>query len=91
MEKGTRVGAVHSADATTVKLYGFGIYEGEEIPPKEVNELLSEIGISNPKIRLDNGNIVWGCQCWWGSEEKVKKMIGDRKVEIVDFVKELRI
>jgi hypothetical protein len=84
MEKGTRVGAVQSADATTVKLYGYGIYEGDEIPPKEIDEILAEIGIPNPKITLDNGNVVWGCQCWWGSEERVKKMIGDRKVEIVD-------
>ncbi len=29
----------------------------------------------NPKIRLDNGKIVWGCECWWGSEEEVKKQI----------------
>jgi hypothetical protein len=84
MEKGARVGAVQSANETTVKLYGYGVYEGEEIPPKEVDEFLFEIGLPNPKITLDNGNTVWGGQCWWGSEEKVKRIIGDRKIEIVD-------
>jgi len=37
----------------------------------------------NPIIQLDDGNTVWGCQCMYGSENKVKEMIGDRKVEYV--------
>ena len=20
----------------------------------------------NPRIRLDDGSMIWGCQCWWG-------------------------
>ena len=83
MEIGARVGAVQSADNTTVKLYGYGVYEGEEIPPKEVNEFYAEVGITNPKMTMDNGNVIWGCQCWWGPEKRIKEMIGDRKVEIV--------
>jgi len=38
----------------------------------------------NPCIRLDSGVVVWGMQCWWGDEERVKKMIGSRRVVIVD-------
>lgn len=30
---------------------------------------------TNPKIRLDNGSVVWGCECWWGSEGKTKKAV----------------
>lgn len=26
----------------------------------------------NPKIRLDDGREVWGCECWWGSAEDFK-------------------
>ena len=26
----------------------------------------------NPRIRLDSGDVVWGCQCWWGPEKVVK-------------------
>ena len=83
MEKGSRVGAIKSATDTAVKFYGYGVYEGDEVPPIEVGGVLSEVGIPNPKITLDNGGVVWGCQCWWGSEEKVKKMIGNREVEMV--------
>ncbi len=87
MEKGTRVGAIRNATCETVYLYGFGTYQGDEIPPKGTIGTLGldmgELGRKNPKILLDNGKVVWGCQCWWGSEEKVKEMIGDRKIEFV--------
>lgn len=75
MKKGERVGAIRNANEEIVYLYGFGTYQGYEIHPV--------IGIPNPKILLDNGNVVWGCECWWGSEEKVKQMIGNRKIEFV--------
>jgi len=26
----------------------------------------------SPKIRLDNGSVVWGCECWWGPETPVR-------------------
>lgn len=26
----------------------------------------------NPRIRLDNGSIVWGRECWWGPEDRVQ-------------------
>ena len=77
MEKGTRVGAIRNAKDETVYLYGFGTYQGDELHPA--------IGIPNPKILLDNGSVVWGCECWWGSEEKVTEMIGDRKIEFVSI------
>jgi hypothetical protein len=82
---GTRVGAICDADEE-VNLFGYGIYVGEEIPPKGVTFLgidLNSIGRKNPKIVLDNGDIVWGCQCWWGPEEEIKQAIGGRKVNIV--------
>lgn len=81
-EPGMRVGAILSADEKTVKLLGYGVYLGDEVPPASVDEFLSRFGMTNPKIALDNGNTVWGCQCWWASEEKVREMIGGR--EIVD-------
>lgn len=82
MKPGMRVGAILSADEKTVKLLGYGVYLDDEVPPPSVDESLHLIGITNPKIALDNGNTVWGCQCWWASEEKAREMIGGR--EIVD-------
>jgi hypothetical protein len=25
---------------------------------------------TNPKIRLDSGQELWGCECWWGDAEQ---------------------
>lgn len=38
----------------------------------------------NPRIRLDNGDIVWGRECWWGPEEKVQGELDAAKT-IVDI------
>ena len=76
MKTGDRVGAILSANDKEVKLCGYGIYEGD---------ITSPLGFPNPKIKLDNGKTVWGYQCWWGSEEKVKSMIGDRKIIETDI------
>jgi hypothetical protein len=73
MQAGERVGAVLGASKgsenikSVVRFLGYGIYLGCEVNP--------DIGISNPKIQLDNGNIVWGFQCWWGSEDKIKEQL----------------
>ena len=69
---GDRVGAILSATADTVHLLGYGVYEGYCTVP--------DLDVENPKIRLDDGRIVWGYQCWWGSEEVVRARIGDRKI-----------
>lgn len=82
---GMRVGAVLSADENIVKFLGYGTYAGEEIPP---DGFLHDIGVSNPKIILDNGDVVWGHQCWWGDEEKVKRVIGEREVVVVSLAGE---
>lgn len=88
MEKiGDRVGAIQKADINEVHLYGYGVYQGQELPAKGAFDFFGqdahELGIKNPKILLDNGNIVWGAQCWWGSEEKIKEAIGNRKIILV--------
>lgn len=88
MKMGDRVGAIRNADKETVYLFGYGTYEGDVVPPVGTIGAfgidVGEIGVKNPKISLDNGKVVWGCQCWWSSEEKTKYMIGDRKVEAVE-------
>ena len=78
---GDRVGAVcgKSDDGSHVLFFGFGTYQGEEVPGPEVfgpmGVKLHEYGIKNPKILLDSGEVVWGCECWWGSEAKIQEAL----------------
>ena len=77
-EKGDRVGAIQSADQEKVNFYGYGTYQGDSVPPENVGGF--NCGVPNPEILLDNGKTVFGCECWWGPEENIKKTIGDRVV-----------
>jgi len=79
-EIGQRVGAMRDADKDEVRMFGYGVYSGDEIPPVE---FMMSSKMTNPKITLDNGSVVWGYQCWWGDEESVKEAIGKRQVVTV--------
>lgn len=78
---GTRVGAIcgKSDDGPHVLFFGYGTYQGEEVPGPDVfgptGIKLCEYNIPNPKILLDSGEIVWGCECWWGDEADIKKAL----------------
>lgn len=46
-------------------------------------ERIEEIKLSmtkNPCIKLDNGNIVWGMESWWGPEDKFEEKFGGRTI-----------
>lgn len=77
VQVGDRVGAILKADKEQVWLLGYGVYQGHQLLPEGLS-LYTEH--KNPKILLENGQVVWGLQCWWGSEESIKKSIGARKV-----------
>lgn len=87
MKKGIRVAAILEAKDRVVKLFGYGTYQGEEIPPKEIGGL--NIGLPNPKLLLDNGKIIWGCECYWGDEEEFNKRYEGFEIVKVD-IDELR-
>ncbi len=79
-EIGDRIGTISHADkgTNTVYLYGFGEYKGESIPSNQVKGIgvmLREANVGNPMLVLDTGETLWGCECWWGSEDKVKTEI----------------
>lgn len=69
---GIRVGALESIDKDNkqVRLFGYGVYLGDE-PPKMFARFGG--GLKSPKIRLDNGKIVWGYMCWWSEEEAIQR------------------
>ena len=79
---GDRIGAILSQDEV-VNLLGYGVYLGDEVPPPEVGGF--NIGLPNPKLQLDNGDIVWGCECWWGDEKSVKKSIEGATINVVSI------
>ena len=83
---GDRVGALCSAEEDTVKIYGFGVYEGDFVPEGVggMGAILASAGASNPRIRLDSGKTVYGCECWWGPEEEIKAQVAqyDTVVEV---------
>ena len=89
--KGQRVGAILGSEKGTVKFFGYGIYEGEFIPKEAVGflaDICREGKRKNPRIKLDNGKVVYGCECWWGSEEAIRDQVaGYENVVVVDINK----
>lgn len=83
---GERVGAIISASEGTFLFAGYGSYQGDNVPPKEVNPLLAEFNVKTPEILLDSGQTIYGCECWWGPEVKVKDALSKAtKVVLVDI------
>lgn len=93
--KGSRVGAILTTEGTRkVHFLGYGTYVGDEVP-KEAVGMLAEMARSfkrtNPKIALDSGKVVYGCECWWGPEDEVRQRLEtfDEVVEVdIDEVRE---
>jgi len=81
---GMRVGVFYSCTETTLALLGYGVYEGEEIPPEDI--LMPEVGppalvgLALPKLRLDDGQVAWGCEIWWEREAYVKTLEEGRQI-----------
>jgi hypothetical protein len=80
---GDRVVAIsHTDDDKMCHIYGCGVYEGDYIMPTVKNggpvgviaDMARKLGHKNPRIKLDDGNIVWGCECWWGPESVLDKI-----------------
>ena len=90
MKIGERIGAILGSNNESVEFLGYGVYEGDEIPINAVGqiaEIIKEVGNLNAKLKLDDGSIVYGCECWWGAEEKVKTILKDRVVNLVSITK----
>lgn len=89
---GDRMGVVRNAgketrdgqEVTVAYLFGYGEYQGEKVPPEDVNPIFHELKIPNPCIKLDNGTEVYGFESWWGPEEAVKKRFADYIIEFVE-------
>jgi hypothetical protein len=86
---GERVGAILGSNKDgSIDFFGYGVYEGDFIPLEAVGfvaDIIREMKHTNPRIRIDNGQIVYGSECWWGSEDKVMKMLEGKVVNKVSI------
>lgn len=64
IKPGTRVGAIKKSSKKTVHLFGYGVYDGDH--PHAFFDDEPDFEIDSPRITLDDGRTVWGCECWWG-------------------------
>ena len=83
-----RVGAILGAKNGVVEFLGYGVFVGNFELPEHVGGL--NFGQVNPKIELDNGKEVWGCECWWGSEEQIKEELEKYDTVIEVDIEEVR-
>lgn len=83
---GDRMVAIQHVDSEKdeAHVFGFGVYDGEHVPPPEINPGIRRDLISkNPRILLDSGEVVWGCECWWQLEEDFRKKAEKEGLAIV--------
>lgn len=89
-KEGDRVGAIiGSNDDGSVDYLGIGTYLGWKKPsefPEEdrpvgfFGDEITKQDYENAVIKLDDGNIVWGCECWWGGIEAMNKSLEGKKL-----------
>jgi hypothetical protein len=85
---GERVLALMDASGDTARVFGYGTYMGDEVPIGAAGCFGPEMAaanMTNPKIMLDNGKVVWGCECWWGPEVEMGRYLAGRTVVEVDI------
>lgn len=82
-KKGERVIAIASQEDGVIYSFGSGVYTCDEIPPEGIIGPFGQVITPNPKIELDTGEVVWGCECWWGPEEMVKERYLKEGVKVV--------
>lgn len=78
---GARIGAMLGGIDGKVMFLGYGIYVGYRPCPTMDGE-------DNPKLVLDDGSVAWGCECWWGSEEKIRERLGDKEIILCEIVRD---
>lgn len=87
---GERVMAIcgMNEEKNVVEVFGSGVRIADAVPPDGVFMVgidMHKIGHENPCILLDNGEEVFGCECWWGPEESLKKRIEGFKTKVVSI------
>jgi hypothetical protein len=100
---GDRVGALLSVKGRVIELLGYGTYDGHQPIDDDALGWMADalranrdegLYCDNPRIRLDDGSHVWGCECWWGGERavrsKVRKWADEGRVVLRIDINEIR-
>jgi hypothetical protein len=88
MKIGTRVGAISGVTNSVARLLGYGVYEGSFLPLEATGYralFLLEHNKKTARIRLDSGEVIYGCECIWMNENRMKKFIAPFQVETVSL------
>lgn len=78
---GARVGAlVEANEESGVQFLGYGTYRGLRLPPREICHMgvpwrLEHGDVKIPRIVLDNGDTIWGCEVHWATENEMRELI----------------
>ena len=70
---GDRVGCYKFIDNEKILFIGYGTYQGM-YPCKHFGRN------HMAKIKLDSGELIWGYECFYGSEEMIKNLMMGREV-----------
>lgn len=85
---GERVGCIFAKQDEHVAFFGYGVRLPDRIPTEAVGFLadyLRENKRENPCLLLDSGEIVYGCECWWGSEAEVKRLLENKTMHLINI------
>jgi len=81
---GDKVFVVAWGDNDNIYFLGFGVYEGDEVPGEDVAGMMGSLlrmrEQKNPKLVLDNGDSIWGCECYWGPTDQFRSFSNMRKI-----------
>lgn len=89
LKKGDRAGAILGHGDGVVMLIGYGTYLGMQYPLEAAGgraEMLRKGNHKSPAIKLDDGQVVYGCECWWASEDQIRRAISSHPELRVDRV-----
>lgn len=96
MKIGDDVGCCISMTPEEALFLGYGTYVGDEVPPdlggRSLTSMLAAQGQKNPKILLETGDVVWGCECWWGPKAAIDAQLQGKEVKrvtIAEFRQEI--
>jgi hypothetical protein len=75
-------------DDTRALLRRSGQDAPDSLDVSKLTEKFNKAIMNNPRIKLDSGQTVWGCECWWGPVKEFEKESQGLRIETVDIDQE---